>query len=651
MNVSKQHREDLLNKIQQIRTYIATAPQDANTGNLLLYLDELTKDVKGKKYGLVFEQHREQIDEILDTHTPVLTEEKDLFIDNGGEMNFLIEGDNLAALKLLEKTHKGKIDVIYIDPPYNTGAKDWKYNNDYVDNKDTFRHSKWLSMMKVRLDIAKLLLKDDGALICAIDENELPTTLLLMEEIFGIGYKIDPITIVHNPRGVQGDNFSYVNEYAIFVYKKGVKIIENQSITEDEIEWSPLRNWGTESERLDAANCFYPIFVKNNEIIGFGDDVTSQSDFHPKQTEYDSASDIYSVYPIDVQGVERKWRYARQSVEKIKKMLRTTRISNGFDIELGKNYAPYRTVWTDKKFDANEYGSQLISSMVPNNDFSFPKSVYNVYECIRAITLNRPNAIILDYFAGSGTTGHATLLLNKDIGGKRNFILCTNNEVGEKKEKEFIGKYGNISEYPKEWSLWKGKYGIASSVTYPRMKSAIKGFVHNKNIKDVLYQKKITPTVLFNSTNTVNQIRQIIQQNGDNYDEIKKVIEDDTIKVIGITKKGKLIDGIPASLKYYKIDFVPISDKMYYEYADELLLHVRELVELENGINFNGNAEIAIVLSDEEMEQFVNQKDNKTKVLYRGHDVLLDAQQEAYLRDNGIKVNVIPDYYYNELNR
>ena len=244
-NVSKQHREDLLNKIHQIRTYIAGTPQDANTGNLLQYLEELTKDVKGKKYGLVFEQHREEIDEILENNVPVLSEDKNLFIDNGGQINFLIEGDNLASLKLLEKTHKGKIDVIYIDPPYNTGATDWKYNNDYVDGKDTFRHSKWLSMMRVRLDVAKKLLKSDGALICAIDENELATTILLLEEEFGVGYQIDPITIVHNPRGVQGDNFSYVNEYAVYVYPKGHKIIESTEIEESDIDWSPLRNWGT----------------------------------------------------------------------------------------------------------------------------------------------------------------------------------------------------------------------------------------------------------------------------------------------------------------------------------------------------------------------------------------------------------------------
>lgn len=127
-NISKQKRDDLLNKIQEIRTYIATAEQDDNTARLLTYLSDLAKDVNGKKYGLVFEEHREEIDELLFTHTPVLTEDTDLFINNGGQMNFLIEGDNLASLKLLEKTHKGKIDLIYIDPPYNTGASNWIYD-------------------------------------------------------------------------------------------------------------------------------------------------------------------------------------------------------------------------------------------------------------------------------------------------------------------------------------------------------------------------------------------------------------------------------------------------------------------------------------------------------------------------------------------
>lgn len=161
-NISKQKREDLLNKIKEIRTFIASAPQDENTGNLLSYLSDLEKDVNGKKYGLVFEEHREEIDEVLDSHTPVLTEEKDLFIDNGGQMNFLIEGDNLASLKLLEKTHKGRVDLIYIDPPYNTGSPDFKYDDTIVGKEDSFRHSKWISFMRCRLQIAHKLLSDNG---------------------------------------------------------------------------------------------------------------------------------------------------------------------------------------------------------------------------------------------------------------------------------------------------------------------------------------------------------------------------------------------------------------------------------------------------------------------------------------------------------
>lgn len=170
-NISKKKRDDLLDKIKQIRAFIAAAPQDENTGNLLSYLSELEKDVNGKKYGLVFEEHREEIDEVLDTHTPVLTEDADLFIDHGGQMNFLIEGDNLASLQLLEKTHKGKIDLIYIDPPYNTGAKDFVYDDAFVDTTDGFNHSKWLSFMKQRLSLSKKLLAAHGTIFISIDDK------------------------------------------------------------------------------------------------------------------------------------------------------------------------------------------------------------------------------------------------------------------------------------------------------------------------------------------------------------------------------------------------------------------------------------------------------------------------------------------------
>lgn len=171
-NVSKEKRDDLLSKISAIHAYISAAPQDENTGNLLTYLSDLEKDVNGKKYGLIFEEHREGIDAVLAEHTPVLTEEAELLIDNGGEMNFLLEGDNLAALRLLEKTHRGRIDLIYIDPPYNTGNKDFIYDDCFVDAQDTFRHSKWLSFMSRRLERAKHLLSERGVILISIDDRE-----------------------------------------------------------------------------------------------------------------------------------------------------------------------------------------------------------------------------------------------------------------------------------------------------------------------------------------------------------------------------------------------------------------------------------------------------------------------------------------------
>ncbi len=193
-NVSKQHRDELLEKISKIRAFIANSKADKNTCNLLQYLNEITKDIKGKKYGLVFEEHREAIDEKLDTHIPVLVEEKKLAIDNGGEQNFLIEGDNLAALKLLEKTHKGKIDVIYIDPPYNTGKnekQDFHYDDCFVDINDTFRHSKWLSFMEKRLTIAKNLMRPNGLIFISIGDDEQSNLEQLCNNVFNEANKIE----------------------------------------------------------------------------------------------------------------------------------------------------------------------------------------------------------------------------------------------------------------------------------------------------------------------------------------------------------------------------------------------------------------------------------------------------------------------------
>lgn len=331
--------------------------------------------------------------------------------------NLIIKGNNLLALHSLKKEFAGKIKLIYIDPPYNTGGSGdtFTYNNN-------FKRSTWLTFMYNRLAVAKDLLRKDGVLIVAIDENEQPHLGVMLKEFFK-DYEVHCITIVHNPRGIQGTNFSYTHEYAFFVVPKGKKLIGNRIIDKSEIDFSNLRNWGGESLRSDAKNCFYPIVVdpKTSEIIEFG--VVCEDDFHPSKREIIKDGKIY-IYPIDNDNIERKWRYARQSVEEIKDLLRARKKSGQWDVEIGKNFGQYKTVWIDPKYDANEYGTKIVSKLVPENKFSFPKSLYNVKDCVYAVVGNDKDAIILDYHAGSGTTAHAVLEINKEDGGNRKFIMC-----------------------------------------------------------------------------------------------------------------------------------------------------------------------------------------------------------------------------------
>ena len=639
-NVAKTKRTRMISFIDKIK-------QEHSDDESIIALNEIENYINEKKFGLVFEEHNEYVDEMLEENIPIFCEDdsKKICMDEKLPYNFLINGDNLQALYLLEKTHKGKIDCIYIDPPYNTGATNWKYNNDYVDSHDVYRHSKWLSMMSKRLKIAKRLLKDDGVLICAIDENELATLKLLIEDetVFGVAYQVDVISIIQNPRGIQGDNFSYTNEYALFVYKKHYKVICDKEVEETDVDWSPLRNWGSESLRSDAKNCFYGIRVKNNQIVGF-DDVLDDN-IHPKKNEINSDGEIV-IYPIDKNGVERKWRYARQSVESILDMLRAEEKGDSWDIFLGKPYAPYKTVWTDKKYDANEYGTQLINSMVPNNDFDFPKSIWNVYECLYATTKNKPNAVILDFFAGSGTTGHAVEMLNKICGGNRKYILATNNVIGDKREKEFKREIGKPEEHPDEYKEYEEKYGICTSITYPRLVAVAKGYSHSKDFKEVLYEKKFNNQFLNKIEDEKQTMEQIINDNSSKYDEIKKVFEDDSIKILGLSKKNEKVEGIPHNLKYFKCDWTARKPEDYL-LSNALLLHIKEMIVLENGIQLDEKKNVAIFNKDDFNKYILNDNNyNEIENLWVNQNIIFDTKELSKLKAKNFKY--IPREYFGQ---
>jgi len=328
----------------------------------------------------------------------------------------LIKSENWQALNLLSRKYREKVRCIYIDPPFNSKTTEILYLNNY-------KHSSWLSLMENRIDISKPFLVDKGVFIVAIDENEQERLGLLIASIFP-NYEKTMITIVHNPSGIQGENFSHTNEFAYFVYPSGGRIIYPEERPEEKADVRQFMNTAKGHTknylRESGPNCFYPILVKDFKIIGFGDVVPLN--IHPKSSNIIREDGIIEVYPIDDEGVERKWVFARNTVESIidELSVRYNDKKKKYEIIRTKKLINYKTVWTDNKFSAKTYGTQLLSHLGFN--FDFPKSVWTVYECIKAAT-GHQNAIVLDFFAGSGTTAHAVMKLNKEDNGKRKYIL------------------------------------------------------------------------------------------------------------------------------------------------------------------------------------------------------------------------------------
>ena len=367
--------------------------------------------------------------------------------------NLIIKGNNLLVLHSLKKRFAGKVKLIYIDPPYNPDnpRNTFTYNN-------SFKHSTWLTFMKNRLEVAKLLLKDDGVLQIAIDENEQARLGVLIDELFH-GYEKHCITIVHNPRGVQGTNFSYTNEFVYFVFKKGLKVIHK--IKRDTPLVEEFRDHGGESLRSDAKNCLYPVLVKDNKIVGFGE--VPSDDFHPKGKNVKREDGTIEVWPIDVKGIERKWVFARQSIDEIKDKLFVKSKDNGeIDIFRIKDEKIPRTVWFGSRYDASTHGSKIVNKIIEGKTVSFPKSLYAVYDCIYSVVKTDKEAIILDFFAGSGTTAHAVMMLNNEDSGNRKFILVEqldeHVEVATQRIKNEIEKFGKGDFVYLELLKWNEKF-------------------------------------------------------------------------------------------------------------------------------------------------------------------------------------------------
>jgi adenine-specific DNA-methyltransferase len=387
-------------------------------------------------------------------------------VTNGGAekpFHLLIKAENFHALQLLLYTHASNVDVIYIDPPYNTGARDWKYNNNYVDLNDQWRHSRWLSFMKKRLLLARRLLKPDGVLIVTIDDNENHHLQMLLEQCFP-ERETTTVVIVHNPRGNISNNFAYVHEYAHFMLPRNQKVVAR--IPKANATPRKLRRWGHNSTRTKRPTMFYPILVKRNKIVGFGDILPP--DQHPAGKNVKVSDGTIEVWPIDQAGIERRWNFSLDTIPDEIDRLVVLDVDGELDIFLTEEKSVSKTVWTVGGLDAGKYGASLVKHIV-GKDFPYPKSLYAVAQCLRVVTADNKNATILDFFAGSGTTLHATCLLNAEDGGSRTSIIVTNNELGEKQEKQFAKKRVRPGS-----AAWEAD-GICNSITWPRCRYAVRG--------------------------------------------------------------------------------------------------------------------------------------------------------------------------------
>lgn len=561
-NLSKIKRDKMLDTISKIKENVT---DEDTLRNLSLIEYELTK----KKYGLVWEEHEEKVDEELKTKIPTFEEVKDKEVVSNADdkFNFLLEGDNLHSLYLLEKTHKGKIDVIYIDPPYNTGNS-FVYDDNIIDSNDDYKHSKWISFIYKRIKQAYKLLTKDGKLFISIDDNEQANLRLICNEIFGENNFFAQVIVQSNKRGQTYKQIAKTHEY-ILIYTKSEDTYFNEIRKRDEdsdlnltdkignYNIRELRNRNPKFGKFNRPNLYYPFYVNENGIDKDG--------FCPVSLE---RTDKYTieVYPYNSKGEESCWRWGKKLTlennnidTQLSNIVAKRKKDGNFNIyeKYRKETYKAKTIWDEVEM-ITEKGTVELGEHGLSKYFEFPKSVALIKKCLELGT--NKNSIVLDFFAGSGTTGQAVLELDKEDAGNRRFILCTNNQ-------------NNICE----------------NVTYQRLKNVINGY-SNK-------------------------------------------------------------EAINANFKYYKTSYIPRLNTDEDNLQENLLLNIKNLIQLENGISVD-NEKIRVILDENEIDIFsLNIEDvNKCERLYISTDILLTAKQVNIFKDNNVEVYIIPEYYFeNEL--
>lgn len=562
--------------------------------SVLIALGEIESELNAKKYGLVWEQHEEAVDVQMRTHIPVFTEDVDREITTvpGGAYNFLLEGDNLHSLRLLEKSHRGRIDVIYIDPPYNTGGKDFVYNDAFVDKTDTFAHSKWLSFMSERLRFARLLLSDKGSIFISIDDNEQAPLKMLCDEIFGEECFVADIAWqrAYSPRN---DSKGISNEKEhILVYSR-LEGWSPKKLPRTEKMNSKYKNPDNDFALWRTSDAFAPSAATHQGMVyAIQHPFTGkmiypyngacwplrQSDMLAAMQEWgeyelkdlDDAAERAAVCGIPtedvregvmgivlVKPIEEARVYAQEVYDRGRwpRFFFTNKGKGGIARKTYLDNTDGRVVtnlWPFEETGHTDEAKKEIKAVFDNQKvFDTPKPIRLLERIIHIASDD--DSIVLDFFAGSGTTGHAVMRYNAyHEGSNRRFILCTNNEGG-----------------------------ICEDVTYKRVLNAVNGY-------------------------------------------------------------GKE-PGIPTNLKYYRTDFVSKDE----EYLSEALMeHIAEMIQLEHGVKLDGRNYI-MVLDDDEADTLAAHWSEHTdvKALYVSKNVLFTTEQNTLFRD--VEIHIIPDYYFN----
>ncbi len=546
-NLSKIRRNKMLNTINEIKKNIT---DEETLTNLSMIENELTK----KKYGLIWEEHEEKIDKDLETKIPTFEEvnDKKIVSNPKTKFNFLLEGDNLHSLYLLEKTHKGLIDVIYIDPPYNTGKKnEWKYNDAWIDENDSYKHSKWLSFMHRRLELALSLLSKNGVIFISIDEHEISQLSLLCQEIFGeanLDYLIWQKTdskVDRNTNAKIIKRYKNIHETVLVCYK-------NKNNTEFK-KMMKLPEWKNKQTNPD-----------NDSRGAWSSGIISYEEGHKNEDK--SSPYYYSIITPSGKTYTRHWFILKEDFEKLKADNRISFPKNGDGVPRIKTFEKEEKEYYMESIlrgvgTSSTAKDELIELFGNREIFDTPKPTKMIKELIRVAS--HKNSIILDFFAGSGTTAQAVLELNKEDNGNRNFILCTNNE-------------NNICE----------------NITYQRVKTVITGK----------------------------------RKDGSKYSE-----------------------AIKTNLKYYKCSYIPRTNNENENLHNNLLINIKNLIQLENGIEIDDN-KIKVYLDEDELDKF-SKNQNKLDIcekIYISSDILLTSIQESIFKNNNIEVYIIPEYYFED---